>query len=146
MLSVISKTMAQKFIQSILIHISGGKMKFKSLLFSLCCIGSANSFAGTVEVGPVYLDSVGVIGSSAFGHQAGNMEIQVTNGIGSTAGVVCSPNYIATKSTAPNFNQMLSILLVAQSAQKPVRIGITDDPTLTAFSGRCSLVSVILLK
>jgi hypothetical protein len=41
---------------------------------------------------------------------------------------------------------MLSVLLVAQSAQKPVRIGITDDPTLTAFSGRCSLVSVILLK
>ena len=104
------------------------------------------SSAGTLEVGPVYLDSVTAIGPSAFGHAAGNLEIKVTNGTGSPAGVTCDANYVATRNTVANFKEMLSVLLAAQIAQKPVRIGITDDPTLTAFGGRCSLVSVTVLK
>ena len=108
--------------------------------------GSNFSCAGTLEVGPVYLDSVSVIGSAAFGHAAGNIEIKVTNGIGSPAGITCDSNYIATRNTVPNFKEILSTLLAAQVAQKPVRIGITDDPSATAFGGRCSLVSVAILK
>ena len=109
---------------------------------------SASNFlyAGTVETGPVYIDSVSVIGPSAFGHQAGNMEIKVTNGTGNPSAVTCDVNYVTTKNSVPNFKEMLSVLLAAQLAQKPVRLGLTDDPTLTAFSGRCSLVSVGIFK
>jgi hypothetical protein len=120
-------------------------MQIKKWLFAFSCYISASSYAGTVQVG-ASLDSVTIIGPTAFGHQAGNMEIKVTNGLGSLTGVVCDSNYIATKNTVTNFKEMLSILLAAQLAQKPVILGITDDPSLTAFGGRCSLVSVGILK
>jgi hypothetical protein len=121
-------------------------MKFKFIAFCLVFFLPTAILAGTIELSPVYIDWVGVIGPSVYGHPAGNMEIKITGGTGSPAAVNCSPDYITTKANTPNFNQMLSILLVAQAAQKPLRIGITDDPTLTAFGGRCSLVTVALLK
>lgn len=104
------------------------------------------ALAGTVQVGPKKLDAVTIIGNTAFGHQAGNLEIKITEGLGNPAGVNCDQNYVATKSTSPNFNQMVSVLLAAQLAGKSVTIGITDEATLTAFGGRCSLVSVTLVN
>jgi hypothetical protein len=76
------------------------------------------------------------------------MEIKVANGIVTPAGVTltCDQNYVTTRNTVPNFKEMLSVLLAAQIAQKPVRLGITDDGALTAFGNRCSLVAVTLLK
>ncbi len=107
---------------------------------------SFGAYAGVQDIGPVYLDSIVVIGPTAFGHQAGNMEIKITNGMTGLTGVTCSADYVTTKSSTPNFKEMLSILLAAQIAGKPVRIGITDDASLMAFGGRCSLASVTLLK
>lgn len=110
------------------------------ILFSL------GAYSGTQETGPVYLDSVTLIGASAFGHQAGNMEIKITNGITGLTGMTCATDYVATKSSTPNFKEMFSMLLAAQIAGKAVRIGITDDTSAMAFGGRCSLVSVTVLK
>lgn len=113
---------------------------FGLILFSL------GAYAGTQDVGPVYLDSIVIIGPSSFGHQAGNMEIKITNGMTGLSGVTCSADYVTTKSSTPNFKEMLSILLAAQIAGKSVKIGITDDASAMAFGGRCSLASVTLLK
>ena len=121
-------------------------MKVKKYLASIFFICSFNASAGTIEAGPFYLDSITVIGVSAFGHQAGNIEIKITNGHGNPAGISCDSNYVATKSSVTGYQAILSTLLAAQAAQKPVRLGLTDDPSLTAFGGRCSLVSVTLLK
>jgi hypothetical protein len=119
-------------------------MKVKALfLLTISCL-AFNVSAGTVQLG-VSLDSVTIIGPTAFGHQAGNMEIKVTNGFSSPS-LSCDSNYIATKSSVTNFKEMYSMLLAAQLANKPVVLGITDDPSLTAFGGRCSLVSVGIVK
>lgn len=120
--------------------------KCKKIIAIALSVLSVSSFAGTVEVGPVYLDSVTVIGSSAFGHAAGNLEIKITNGMGNPAGVSCDSNYVTTKNTVQNYKEMLSMLIAAQVAQKPVRLGITEESSLVAFTNRCSLVSVTILK
>lgn len=67
-------------------------------------------------------------------------------GTGSPSAVTCDLNYVATKNTVPNFKEMFSLLMAAQIAQKPVHLGLTDDPGLQAFGGRCSLVSVAIVK
>ena len=118
------------------------KLKISFIALFLCL--AFNAAAGTVQLG-VSLDSVTIIGPTAFGHQAGNMEIKVTNGFSSPS-LSCDSNYIATKSSVTNFKEMYSILLAAQLANRPVVLGITDDPSLTAFGGRCSLVSVGIVK
>ncbi len=120
-------------------------MQIKKFILALSCFLPLSSYAGTISIS-AQLDSVTLIGPTAFGHQAGNLEIKVTNGFGSPAGVTCDPNYITTKNTVTNFKEMLSIILAAQIAQKPLILGITDDPSLVAFGGRCSLVSVSILK
>lgn len=117
-----------------------------SFFLGVLILLSNYTLAGTVQVGPKKIDAITIIGNTVFGHQAGNLEIKITDGIGNPAGVSCDQNYIATKSTSPNFNQIVSVLLAAQLAGKSVTIGITDDATLTAFGGRCSLVSVTLVN
>jgi len=122
------------------------KSSLKALLVAGFFTISNFSAAGTLQIGPVYLDTVSLIGSPAFGHPAGNMEIKITNGTGNPTGISCDSNYVATKNSVPNFSAMLSILLAAQIAQKPVILGLTDDPALMAFGGRCSLVYVAIVK
>jgi len=119
-------------------------MKFKTPLLIICSCFVLQASAGTVQLG-ASLDSVTVVGPTAFGHQAGNVEIKVTNGFSSPS-LSCDSNYITTKNSVPNYKEMLTMLLAAQLANRPVVLGITDDPSLTAFGGRCSLVSVGIVK
>lgn len=121
------------------------KNMFNFFMVGTLLLTAGYASAGTVEAAPKRLDGVTIIGNSAFGHAAGNLEIKVTGGLGSPAGVICDQNYITTKASAPSFNQMFTLLVAAKSAGKQVRLGITDDPSLTAFSGRCSLVAVTLI-
>ncbi|MFT4924914.1 MAG: hypothetical protein ACI8WB_001004 [Phenylobacterium sp.] len=104
--------------------------------------GAAN--AGTVLLTSVMLDSIGIINVTALGHQAGNLEIKVTGGFGSVEGVTCDPNYIATRNTGEGFKDTLALLMAAHVAKKPLHMYITDDPALSAFGGRCSLVAVVM--
>lgn len=122
----------------------------KSSILSLalafaCATLSAQSLAGTVMINTRIL-SVTIIGPSAFGHIAGNMEIRTSNGAGAVAGVTCTnADYVTTKAGTQSLNQSLSLLIAAQASQKTIQIGITDDATKTGYPGRCSLVSVTLL-
>lgn len=122
------------------------KVLGKKIALGALVVTSNYTLAGTLEVGPKKLDAVTIISHTAFGHQAGNLEIKITDGLGSPAGINCDQNYVTTKNTSPNFNHMVSVLLAAHLAGKSVIIGVTDDVALTAFSGRCSLVSVTLIN
>lgn len=122
------------------------KKTILKIIFALTIMASKFLYADTIRLDRVYLDSVVVITSNAFGHHAGNLEIKVTNGIGNPVGVNCDQNYITTRNTVANYKELVSVLLLAQAAQKPVELGITDDPNLTAYDTRCSLVSAGLLK
>jgi hypothetical protein len=116
------------------------------ILFCFCSGIIQNSvLATTIGIGPVYLDYVSVVGDTAFGHQAGNLEIKIGGGINNSS-VACDQSYVTTRKDAPNFNIMVSFLLAAQMAGRPVKLGISDDPALTAFYNRCSLVVVEIPK
>ncbi|HTF94800.1 MAG TPA: hypothetical protein VL995_01590 [Cellvibrio sp.] len=116
-------------------------------IFSIAGTATVNAQIKTAEFGPFLLEAVTVVGSSAFGHQAGNMEIKLFGaGFDNATIFGCDAVYMATRANVPNFKEMLSALMAAQIAQKQIRLGITNDPALTAFGGRCSLVSVTILK
>ncbi len=119
-------------------------MKVKALFLSTISCLAFNAAAGTAQVS-ASLDSVAIIGPTAFGHQAGNMEIKVTNGFSSPQ-LSCDSNYITTRNNVPNFKEIYAMLLAAQLANRPVVLGVTDDPALNAFGGRCSIVSVSIAK
>lgn len=101
------------------------------------------SNAGAAEgVVSVNLQSVGVFQANAFHHQAGNFEIQVAGGFTVPSGMTCDPNYITTLRSVDADKRMFSLLSMAMLVQKPVILYITDNPAVTAFSGRCSLFAV----
>jgi hypothetical protein len=104
---------------------------------------SQSALAAQFFVGPVFLDSVGAVGATPMGgHLAGNFEIKVRGGFTRPSGVTCDPNYITTKKSQDNFgNEMYYTLVQAVANNRPVAMWVTDDPTLTAWPTRCSLLS-----
>ena len=118
--------------------------KFSGLAFSTFILfGCANVFATQGDVGPVYIQSVGVISLvSGGGHQAGNMEIRIQGGFSMPAGIACDPNYITTLKTSDPDKKLFALASMAQASKQPVFLHITDDSALTAFPGRCSLMTV----
>lgn len=106
---------------------------------------SQNVFAGNGLI-QGKIERVAIIGNTAFGGQlAGNMEIKIKAGFTLPAGVQCNTNFITTKKVDDPNRSMLTMLLQAHESQKDVQLWITDDSTHTAFTGRCSLMGVILL-
>ncbi len=103
-------------------------------------------YAKDVQIGPVMLDSVAVLNVSSFGHKAGNLEIKITNGIADLKGLNCNTNYLTTRNDGTGFKDMLAVLLAAHAAQRPLNLGITDNPAYSAFPGRCSLLYASILK
>ena len=112
------------------------------LLFAMST-GAAN--AGTVLLPSVTFNSIGILNIAALGHQAGNLEISITNGFANIEGVTCDRNFVTTRNTTEGFKDMLAILLAAHVAKKPLHLYVTDDPAYTAFGGRCSLVAAVML-
>jgi|EndMetStandDraft_4_1072995.scaffolds.fasta_scaffold00838_4 hypothetical protein len=110
----------------------------------LCALSSwaMNASAADAYIGPVYLQSVGAIQANAIGHQVGNFEIQIAGGFTVPPGTSCDPNYITTLRSVDADKRMFSLLSLAMVAQKPVYLYITDNPAVTAFGGRCSLIAV----
>lgn len=76
------------------------------------------------------------------GHQTGNMEIQVKNGFSLPAGVSCDRKIVTTLKTSDPDRAMLNLLRDARNTKRTVLMVITDNPTYTAYPGRCSLLSV----
>lgn len=100
------------------------------------------ALATEADIGPVYLDSVGVLAVAGGGHQAGNMEIKIRGGFTLPTGMTCNTLYITTLKTTDSDRRMFALLTAAHLSNKTVRLHITDDPSLTAFAGRCSLMWV----
>ncbi len=103
--------------------------------------GSSHALAASEYIGPVEIEQVSAIGVSFSAHQAGNMEIKIKNGFSSSS-VDCDANYITTLKTSDPDRGMLSLLLTAKATGDPIFLMITDDPALTAYPGRCSLMAV----
>jgi hypothetical protein len=105
---------------------------------------SQNAFAGEGDIGPLAIERVGIIATATGSHIAGNMEVKIENGFVVPAGMTCDNNYITTKKTTDPDRAMFYMLLKAQTVRKPVFLRITDNPTLTAYPGRCSIEIVDL--
>lgn len=120
----------------------GGCVVRALLLAGVWCVGSNACAAEGSITGN--LQFVAVIQANAIGHQAGNLEIQVVGGFSVPTGMSCDPNYITTLKSVDADKRMFGLLSMALLAQKPVTLYITDNPAVTAFPGRCSLVAVTL--
>lgn len=92
------------------------------------------------------LQFVAVIQADALGHKAGNLEVQVAGGFTVPSGMSCDPSIITTLKSVDADMRMFALLSMALRAQKPVTLYITDNPAVTAFPGRCSLVAVALQR
>ncbi|WAC74961.1 hypothetical protein OU995_09810 [Roseateles sp. SL47] len=103
---------------------------------------ATTAWATETDIGPVYLDSVGVLQVAGGGHLAGNMEIKIRGGFTLPSGMVCSNVYITTLKTTDPDRRMFALLTSAHLMGKAVRLRITDAPELNAFNGRCSLMWV----
>ena len=104
-----------------------------------------NVFANEVTAMNVKLISVSVIGATPTGgHPPGNMEIRVPAG-SIPGGVTCPGNqaneYITWKISTDPDRAMFRVLSDAIVGNKSVNLRISDNPSLTAWSGRCSLVA-----
>lgn len=103
---------------------------------------STPALAAEGDIGPVLLDSVSVLEVAGGGHLAGNLEIKIRGGFTAPSGMTCDNSYITTLKSTDASQRMFTLLTIAQVKGKPVRLRITDDPALRAFSGRCSLMWV----
>lgn len=119
-------------------------MKRLVIFTVLALVLSPGLFAGEGDIGPVTVERLGVIGVATGGHLAGNMEVKIKNNFTLPAGVVCDKSYITTKRTSDPNGAMMSLLMKVQTTSQPVYLRITDNPSYTAYSGRCSLVLVDL--
>lgn len=109
------------------------------------CFLLNSAYATDAVIGPVLLDSVAIVNVASSGHAAGNVEIKVTNGISDLKGLSCDKNYITTKkNTDGGYKEMVSLLIAAHVAKKPVLMALSDAPANSAFSGRCSILWVTL--
>lgn len=108
---------------------------------------SSNAFAAPIDFysGFVKLASVDVVGAGfggATGHKAGNMEVAVQGGFPVPYGVTCDNTYVTTRWWEDKDRAMLSLVREAIARGLYVELHITNDPELTAFKGRCSLLAV----
>lgn len=72
------------------------------------------------------------------------MEVKIRDGFTVSRGLNCTSPYITTLKATDADQRMFKLLAAAQLTGKPVRLRISDDPSLLAFGGRCSLVVVEL--
>lgn len=121
------------------------KHRVAVLLLGLVVQHAANA-SNVWLVGPAYLQMVSAIALPFSSHQLGNTEVRVQGGFWIPAGAGCTDtNYITTlKSVQENNKGLFTVLTTAQITNQPVYMWLTDDPSYTAFPGRCSLVAVQL--
>ncbi len=101
-------------------------------------VASANSEYVTVKIETIAIVAIGSVG----GHKAGNMELKIKGGF-SPAAVNCSHDYLTTLKTVDPDRVMLSLLRDAHNLDREVTLAISDDSKYTAFSGRCSVLTVV---
>lgn len=134
----------------------------KSNIYCILALGACSmvtAMAGTGEIGPVELESVGVVGVPFGFHRAGNVEVAIRSGFGLPYGVTCDNRYVTTLRTSDPDRELLKALVEVPYRWDPaarkfvfaaVYLTITDSTSLRAYpwtpthgvTPRCSLVSV----
>ena len=118
------------------------KMLSMAVALSLAC-GAA--LAAPVAIGPVYISSVGVVQGAGLGHLSGNLEITIQGGFQLPAGVQCDTTYLTTLKSVDVDKSFFILATLAQVKKLPMHLYITDDPAVTAYPGRCSLVAATII-
>jgi hypothetical protein len=121
-----------------------GEVMWKTAVALIGMLLSQNAFAGEADIGPLVIERVGIIATATGQHIAGNMEVKIENSFVVPSGLSCDNNFITTKKTTDPDRAMFYMLLKAQTVRKPVFLRITDDATLRAYPGRCSIELVDL--
>ena len=103
---------------------------------------SSNAFAGEGPVSHVLIDSLSILNGKVGLHIPGNMEFRTVNAFTLPAGVVCDRYLITTRKTADADRAMFSLASRAQAAGQYIGMYITDDPAVSGYPGRCSLLSI----
>ena len=85
------------------------------------------------DIGPVLLDSVGVLEVAGGGHLAGNMEIKIRGGFTVPSGLTCDNNYITTlKSTDSSRRIGRSPIVVLYTSTSPLASAMLVRSRLTS--------------
>jgi|SRR5215213_7485835 len=125
-------------------------VKWCIVLAGLLSVSATSATAGVGVVLNAAVASVTSLplpfGQGALIHKPGNMEIVVQGGFTLPEGVTCDTLFITTLASVDPDKSMFQLLTAAITNGQRVNLGITDDPQYTAFTGRCSLVFVTLIK
>jgi hypothetical protein len=112
----------------------------------IAVMGFATAWTSIASAGSTYvtvkIETISIAAANAFGHKAGNMELKIKDGF-SPSDVSCSHDYLTTLKTTDPDRAMLSLLRDAYNLNREVTLAITDDKKYTAFSGRCSVLTVV---
>ncbi|MDD5227504.1 MAG: hypothetical protein PHN45_10370 [Methylococcales bacterium] len=112
----------------------------------IAVMGFTTAWTSVASAGGTYvtvkIETIAIVSAAVGGHKAGNMELKIKDGF-SPSGVSCSHDYLTTLKTADADRAMLSLLRDAYNSGRDVTLGITDDSKYTAYSGRCSVLSVV---
>ncbi|WP_431287712.1 hypothetical protein [Roseateles chitinivorans] len=112
---------------------------------AMLLIGTAAQAADTY-IGPLLLQSVGVQQTpGATGHLVGNLEVKLREPATLPTGMTCDKTYFTTKRESDPDKRLFALITAAHLAGKPVTLQISDDPSLRAYPGRCSLLWVEVL-
>ena len=84
--------------------------------------------AAEATVGPLTIETIGIISRPFGGHAAGNMEVRTSGFPDSSLPIVCDRTYVTTKQDANSLAIMINLLTIAQTTGQPVYLRITDDP------------------
>jgi hypothetical protein len=113
------------------------------LTFAAATLAAAQATAGTGEIGPVQLETVGVVGVPIGLHLAGNVEVKITGGFTLPPGVFCDQQYITTRRTDDPERAMLNALVNVPNASTSalprfatVYLTITDNEWYRAYPNR----------
>jgi len=116
-----------------------GRLQF-AFLAGLLAFAFTPAEAADGSIGPVYIQSVTAVNVALGGHAAGNVELAIQGGFTPPTGVSCIDTVRVTtlRSSDPD-KRLFALATSAQLTRQPVFLAISDDASLTAYPGRCSV-------
>lgn len=117
----------------------------KTLICTLLVVVGTGAFAeGQAELGTVYVATVATVGSPFGSHLAGNFEVTFTAPV--THALNCDRTYYTTNRANDPDRLIYQMLLSAKERGVPIGLRISDQTSLRAFPGRCSIVAAGLTR
>jgi len=112
---------------------------FLIALLAACAPGLSAAADGTLKLG-ANIASIGVIEGPIGSHRPPDFEVEIRGGFTPPPGVNCPDRtYLTTLASTDDRGWLLRYLEIARWGNSTLAVTITDDPTLQAFPGRCSI-------